>query len=62
MALPIWALYMQKCYADPELNISKEKFEEPENLRIELDCDKFKNQQEGQEGDPEEEEEVDFNQ
>ncbi len=62
MALPIWALYMQKCYADPELTISKEKFEEPENLRIELDCDKYKKEQEGQDGETEEEEVVDFNQ
>ena len=40
MALPIWALYMQKCYADKELGISKEKFEKPANLSIELDCNK----------------------
>jgi penicillin-binding protein 1A len=40
MALPIWALYMQKCYADKELGISKEEFEKPANLAIELDCNK----------------------
>lgn len=62
MALPIWALYMQKCYADPELGISKDKFEEPDNLSIELDCEKYKSQQEGSENDLEEEETVDFNQ
>ena len=26
-ALPIWALFMKKCYADPKLTISKEAFE-----------------------------------
>ncbi len=40
MALPIWALYMQKCYANEELNISKEEFEKPDDLSIELDCNK----------------------
>ena len=30
MALPIWALYMEKVYADEELNISKEAFPAPE--------------------------------
>ena len=38
MALPIWALYMQKCYADDELNVSKEDFERPEKLSIKIDC------------------------
>ena len=42
MALPIWALYMKACYADKTLNISKEDFERPNNLSIEVDCDKFK--------------------
>jgi len=39
MALPIWALYMQKCYADEDLSISLEAFEKPEHLSISLDCD-----------------------
>ncbi|SNR52644.1 transglycosylase domain-containing protein [Lutibacter flavus] len=38
MALPIWALYYQKLYADSKLNISKEEFEKPEDLSIEIDC------------------------
>ncbi|MFH4969182.1 transglycosylase domain-containing protein [Gaetbulibacter sp. M240] len=38
MALPIWALYMQSCYADEELNVSKEEFEAPEQLSINVDC------------------------
>jgi penicillin-binding protein 1A len=40
MALPIWALYYQKMYADSTLNVSKENFEKPENLTIDLDCSK----------------------
>ena len=43
MALPIWALYMKKCYADKTLDISDKEFDKPENLSIELDCDKFTN-------------------
>jgi len=40
MALPIWALYMKKAYANDELNISIEDFEKPENYSVNLDCDK----------------------
>ncbi len=40
MSLPSWALFMRKCYADKDLNISKEKFEKPEKLSINIDCDK----------------------
>lgn len=38
MALPIWGLFMKKCYADKELNVSKEPFERPANLSIKVDC------------------------
>jgi len=41
MALPIWGLYMTKNYADEELGISKEDFVKPENMSIEIDCNKF---------------------
>lgn len=41
MALPIWGLYMNKNYANEDLGISKEDFEKPENMSIEVDCDKF---------------------
>ncbi|MEP2279824.1 transglycosylase domain-containing protein [Maribacter sp.] len=41
MALPIWGLYMTKNYADEELGISKEDFEKPSNMSIEINCDKF---------------------
>ncbi|MCC6253266.1 MAG: PBP1A family penicillin-binding protein [Bacteroidia bacterium] len=43
MALPIWALYMKKIYADKDLKISQGDFEKPEdfNSKIELDCSKY---------------------
>ncbi len=41
-ALPIWALYMQKVYADKSINLTKRDFEKPdEPLKVELDCDKY---------------------
>ncbi|WP_428741638.1 penicillin-binding protein 1A [Tenacibaculum sp.] len=40
MSLPTWALFMQKCYADKTLEISKEDFEKPEDLSINIDCTK----------------------
>lgn len=42
MALPIWALYMKKCYANKELKISNKAFKKPADLDIELDCEKYK--------------------
>ncbi|WP_299016053.1 transglycosylase domain-containing protein [uncultured Polaribacter sp.] len=39
MALPSWALFMQKCYADKSLKISKSKFAKPSNLSININCD-----------------------
>ncbi len=39
MSLPTWALYMRKCYADPDLNISQEDFEKPAHVSIPLDCE-----------------------
>ena len=41
MALPIWALYMKKNYANEELGVSKDGFEEPEELSINVDCTKI---------------------
>lgn len=43
MSLPIWALYMQKVYADPTLKVSqKDRFDVPQGgLSIELDCGKY---------------------
>lgn len=39
MALPIWALYMKKCYANKDLHISDKDFERPAYISIRLDCD-----------------------
>ena len=46
MALPIWALYYKKLYADPELTVSQEEFERPEDLSIQVDCDETSNEDE----------------
>ncbi len=40
MALPIWALYMKKNYENEDLGVSKEAFEEPEEMSINVDCTK----------------------
>jgi penicillin-binding protein 1A len=40
MALPIWALYYKKLYADSTLAVSKDAFEKPEKLTINIDCSK----------------------
>ena len=53
MSLPSWAIFMKKCYADKTLNISREDFEKPEEVIINLDC--TKKQTEGPEKDPLEE-------
>jgi penicillin-binding protein 1A len=37
-ALPIWGYFMKKCYEDKDLQISKDKFEKPENMSIKIDC------------------------
>lgn len=42
MALPIWGIYMKSLYADPKLDVSKDDFEKPEDLSIEVDCDEYK--------------------
>lgn len=38
MALPIFGMYMKKCYADKTLTVSKEPFKRPANLAIKVDC------------------------
>lgn len=41
MALPIWALYMQKVYNDRSLRIYKDPFPKPSKaISVELDCEK----------------------
>jgi len=41
MALPIWGMFMRSCYEDEDLEISKDNFERPEDLSIEVDCSKY---------------------
>ncbi len=42
MALPIWALYMQKCYKNEKLGISKEPFKKPDLYDgVELNCEVY---------------------
>ncbi|WP_350293442.1 transglycosylase domain-containing protein [uncultured Croceitalea sp.] len=41
MALPIWGLYMKANYANEEIGVSKEAFEEPADLSINVDCTKI---------------------
>ena len=46
MALPIWALYMQRVYADTSLHITRAPFSKPSKpLTVEIDCDKYEQQQ-----------------
>ena len=42
MALPIWGMFMKKCYENEELGISKEDFLAPEELSIPIDCEVIK--------------------
>jgi penicillin-binding protein 1A len=52
---------MKKCYADETLNISKEDFEEPEDLSINISCgDKAEEEGEEKKVKTSEEEETDF--
>ena len=40
-ALPIWAVFMKKCYADPTLHVSKGEFEAPSTpMSISLSCER----------------------
>jgi penicillin-binding protein 1A len=37
-ALPVWGYFMEKCYEDETLNVSKANFDRPPNLSIKVDC------------------------
>ena len=51
MALPIWAIYMNKVYADPSLGISRGDFEKPlKDISIEFDCEKYQQDQKNTSG------------
>ncbi len=54
MALPIWANYMRDCYNNEDLHISKEEFLVPEDLSIETDCEKWKEEKGNEEEIPSE--------
>jgi len=42
MALPIWALFMQKVYADKSIGLSTKDFEKPSKpLSVEIDCEEY---------------------
>jgi penicillin-binding protein 1A len=42
MALPIFAYYMQRVYADKKINLYQGDFEKPaKNISVELDCEKY---------------------
>ena len=50
MALPIWALFIQKVYADKTLNISQGDFQKPlQPLSVTLDCDAYEQPAPGEE-------------
>lgn len=54
MALPIWGIYMKKCYANEDLGVSKDAFIAPENDTIKMSC------KEENEASPEDDIEIDF--
>lgn len=54
MALPIWGIYMRKCYNNEALNISTTNFEKPKNLSIETDCTKWREENDNNDGIPSE--------
>ncbi|MDT0555520.1 penicillin-binding protein 1A [Patiriisocius hiemis] len=58
MALPIWAIYMKKCYANEELDVSDGRFSRPSNLSIETDCSKWR--EENTDTDDDDTDEFDF--
>lgn len=37
-ALPIWGLFMKRCYEDRNLDVSDQDFERPANLSVKVDC------------------------
>lgn len=48
MAMPIWAIYMNKLYSDPKTGIIKERFPMPKTpLSIEINCKRLKEQEQG---------------
>lgn len=61
MALPIWALYMKKNYANEEIGVSQDAFEEPEEMSINIDCSKEQEDEEQEKIDTEDDlDDLDF--
>ncbi|RIV35040.1 penicillin-binding protein [Flagellimonas lutimaris] len=61
MALPIWALYMKKNYANEEIGVSQDAFEEPEEMSINIDCSKEQEDEEEEKIDTEDDlDDLDF--
>jgi len=54
MALPIWGIYMKECYKISELGVSDSSFKKPEDLSIETNCKKWKEENTTTIEDPEE--------
>ncbi len=42
MAMPLWAIFMKKVFADSSLGLVKERFPRPSKLSVEIDCRKYK--------------------
>jgi penicillin-binding protein 1A len=38
LAMPIWAKYMDKVYADPKTGVERGQFKKPANLSVNIDC------------------------
>lgn len=51
MALPIWGMYMKSCYANEDLDVSTGNFKKPADLSIQTDCEKWKEDQQGNDED-----------
>lgn len=54
MALPIWALYMQRLYDDEAIGLEKARFQRPKGYSVDLNCDdrSFADSREKGEADP----------
>ena len=60
MSLPSWALFMQKCYADETLKISKKDFTKPINLSIKINCEDKSDKKDGDKKEETLEEDINF--
>ena len=49
MALPIWAKFLQKAYADPTLKMNRRPFEQPDGVDKRLDCEETLSEKEAKE-------------